>query len=67
LRHDQQRGPGRLAVVSKVTDPRFPQDRRPVRAFGQAAIYFDHFSQGGVMRKILLRMSDWMNGMGIFI
>lgn len=61
LRYDQQRVPGRVAVALKVTDPTFPQDRLPVGAFGQAAIYSDHFSHVGVMRKILLRMSGWMN------
>lgn len=29
--------------------------------FGQVAIYSDHASHVAVMRKVLLRMSAWMN------
>lgn len=61
LRYDQQRVPGRVAVALRVTDPNFPQDKLPVGTFGQGAIYSDHFTHVGVMRKILLRMSGWMN------
>jgi len=61
LRYGAQLAPGRIAVALKVTDPGFPQDRLPLGAFGQAAVYSDHFEHVGVMRKILLRMAGWMN------
>lgn len=61
LRYGSQLIPGRVAVALKITDPDFPQDKLPMGAFGQAAIYSDHFEHVGVMRKILLRMAGWMN------
>ncbi|MBF0255676.1 MAG: HlyD family secretion protein [Gammaproteobacteria bacterium] len=61
LRYSQQRVPGRVAVAIRVTDPRFDASLVPVGVFGQAAVYSDHFSHVGVMRKVLLRMAGWMN------
>tara|TARA_R110001583_G_scaffold28634_3_gene101285 strand:- start:1599 stop:2561 length:963 start_codon:yes stop_codon:yes gene_type:complete len=53
--------PGRVPVEIKITDPRFEQyrDILPGGAYGQSAIYSDHFSHVSIMRKILLRMSSW--------
>ena len=55
--------PGRIPVLIKITDPRFEAYARqvPGGAYGQAAIYSNHFSHVAIMRKILLRMSSWMN------
>lgn len=55
--------PGRIPVQMKITDPDFEQYRMqlPGGAFGQAAIYSDHIEHVAIMRKILLRMSSWMN------
>lgn len=57
------RQPGRVAVVIDITDPAFTQyrDVLPGGAFGQAAIYTEHFHHVGIMRKVLLRMASWMN------
>jgi multidrug resistance efflux pump len=61
LRFTQQQQPGRIAVAIRIDDPAFNPSQVPMGAFGQAAIYSDHFSHIGVMRKILLRMAGWMN------
>ena len=55
--------PGRIAVRIDITDPEFEpfRDRVPGGAFAQAAIYSEHFHHVAIMRKILLRMSSWMN------
>lgn len=55
--------PGRVPVVIDITDDSFAayRDRVPGGAFGQAAVYSEHFHHVAVMRKILLRMSAWMN------
>ena len=55
--------PGRVAVVLDITDPAFDEYRNslPAGLYGQAALYSQHFSHVSVMRKILLRMSGWMN------
>ncbi len=55
--------PGRIAVVIDITDPEFEQFRGkvPGGAYAQAAIYSKHFHHVAIMRKILLRMSAWMN------
>lgn len=60
---NQARYPGRIPVFITITDPEFDQysDRVPGGAFGQSAIYSDHFSHVAIMRKILLRMSSWIN------
>jgi RND family efflux transporter MFP subunit len=55
--------PGRVAVRIKITDPAFEEFRSkvPGGAFAQAAIYSEHMHHVAIMRKILLRMSSWMN------
>lgn len=54
---------GRVPVRIKITDPRFAQykDQVPAGAYGQMALYSEHVHHVAVMRKILLRMSAWMN------
>jgi multidrug resistance efflux pump len=58
-----ERFPGRVPVVIKITDADFVEYQKliPGGAFGQTAIYSDHFEHVAIMRKILLRMSSWMN------
>jgi len=55
--------PGRIAVIINITDPEFEEFRGivPGGAYAQAAIYSEHFHHVAIMRKILLRMSAWMN------
>lgn len=55
--------PGRVPVVLEVSDPDFEQYRglMPGGAYGQAALYSEHFHHVAIMRKILLRMAAWMN------
>ncbi|WP_252273375.1 HlyD family secretion protein [Pseudomonas subflava] len=55
--------PGRVPVVLEVIDPDFDQyrDLMPGGAYGQAALYSEHFHHVAIMRKILLRMASWMN------
>ncbi len=55
--------PGRIAVRIEITDPEFEnfRDRVPGGAYAQAAVYSEHFHHVAIMRKILLRMSAWMN------
>jgi len=55
--------PGRIPVMIEITDPRFAAyaGKIPGGAYAQTAIYSDHFSHVAIMRKILLRMSSWMN------
>ena len=55
--------PGRIAVAFDVTDPAFAPlaAELPGGAYGQVAVYTDHFHHIGVMRKVLLRMASWMN------
>jgi len=55
--------PGRVPVVMKITDPSFDEfkTRVPGGAYGQAAVYSDHAEHFAIIRKILLRMSSWMN------
>lgn len=55
--------PGRVPVMLEVTDPEFAEyrDLMPGGAYGQAALYSEHFHHVAIMRKILLRMAAWMN------
>ena len=56
--------PGRIAVLINITDPRYEAyaAQIPGGSYAQAAIYSsEHFSHVAIMRKILLRMSAWMN------
>jgi multidrug resistance efflux pump len=54
---------GRIAVGIAVTDPDFATfaNSLPGGAYGQAAVYTEHFHHVGIMRKVLLRMASWMN------
>ncbi len=55
--------PGRIGVRIEITDPDFEKYRAqvPGGAYAQAAIYSTHFHHVAVLRKVLLRMSAWMN------
>ena len=55
--------PGRIPVLINISDPDFAQykDKVPGGAYGQTAIYSEHLHHVAIMRKILLRMSAWMN------
>ncbi|WP_111495588.1 MULTISPECIES: HlyD family secretion protein [Marinobacter] len=55
--------PGRVPVRVHITDPSFDKYRQtlPGGAYGQMALYSEHFEHVAIMRKILLRMSAWMN------
>jgi len=62
---DPRRAPraGRVPVIITITDPRYQEfaGRVPGGAFGQTAVYSEHFHHVAIMRKILLRMAAWMN------
>ena len=55
--------PGRIAVRFYIDDAAFEQYQEllPGGAYGQAAIYSEHMHHVAVMRRVLLRMSSWMN------
>lgn len=55
--------PGRIPVKIKITDPRFAALAKhvPGGAYGQSAIYSEHFHHVAIMRRIILRMSSWMS------
>ena len=55
--------PGRVGVLIDIRDPEFKafEGRVPGGAYAQAAIYSEHFHHVAVLRKILLRMSAWLN------
>ncbi|AJO78203.1 MULTISPECIES: HlyD family secretion protein [Pseudomonas] len=55
--------PGRVPVVIEITDPDYQPYAAlmPGGAYGQAALYSQHFHHVAIMRKILLRMAAWMN------
>lgn len=55
--------PGLIAVRIELTDPEFEafEEQVPGGAYAQAAIYSEHAHHLAVLRKILLRMSSWMN------
>ncbi|MGD8639744.1 MAG: efflux RND transporter periplasmic adaptor subunit [Gammaproteobacteria bacterium] len=59
----QAASPGRLPVLIDITDPAFKQyaDKVPGGAFAKTAIYTNHFHHVSIMRKVLLRMTSWMN------
>jgi hypothetical protein len=60
---DNNLKPGLIPVVIKVTDEDFVQyaNKMPGGSFAQAAIYSEHFHHVAIIRKVLLRMSSWMN------
>jgi len=55
--------PGRIPVLINITDPRYEAyaDKVPGGSYAQVAVYSHHFHHVAIMRKILLRMSAWMN------
>ena len=55
--------PGRVPVRVKIDDPEFEKYRNivPGGSYGQMAVYSDHVTHVAIMRKVLLRMSAWMN------
>lgn len=55
--------PGRVPVMINITDPEYVEFAKqvPGGSYAQAAIYSHHFHHVAIMRKILLRMSAWMN------
>lgn len=63
IRYSNAPPPGRVPVFIEITDPKFDQyrDRMPGGAYAQAAVYSKHLEDLAVMRKILLRMSSWLN------
>jgi len=61
MRFAQQLIPGRVAVRIQITDPTFKEYKLPGGAYGQSAIYTDHFHHVAVMRRVLLRMAAWLN------
>lgn len=61
LGFDREKYPGRVLVAIDITDPRLDEYELPSGMFGQAAVYSEHFEGVGTLRKILLRMTAWMN------
>jgi len=59
----QGTSPGRIPVTILIDDPEFEayRDQLPSGAYAQSAIYTEHFHHVAIMRKVLLRMSSWMN------
>lgn len=59
----QARYPGRIPVLIDISDPEFEQyrDSVPGGAYAQTAIYTEHVHHVAIMRKVLLRMSSWLN------
>jgi len=55
--------PGRIPVLIKITDPDYQQykDTVPGGSYAQTAVYSEHVHHVAIMRKILLRMSSWLN------
>lgn len=54
---------GLIPVKIKITDPEFNayRDMMPGGAYAQTAIYSEHFEELALIRRVLLRMSSWMN------
>ena len=54
---------GRMPVILTITDSAFEEYTKtlPGGAFGQAAVYSEEGKQVAFLRKILIRMSSWMN------
>lgn len=55
--------PGRIPVLIKITDPDYQQyiHITPGGAYAQTAVYSEHMHHVAIMRKVLLRMSSWLN------
>lgn len=52
---------GRVAVQITLDDADIEQYELPIGLYGQSAIYSEHAHHLAVLRRILLRMSSWMN------
>jgi multidrug resistance efflux pump len=63
INSDSLKKSGRIPVVIEITDPKFKEYTHvlPGGAFGQVAIYTEHFHHISIIRKILLRMAAWMS------
>jgi len=63
INSDSLKKSGRIPVVIEITDPKFKEyaNALPGGAFGQVAIYTEHFHHVSIIRKILLRMAAWMS------
>jgi len=55
------RQPGRIPVRIRITDERLKDYTIPGGAYAQTAVYSDHLHHVAIMRRILLRISSWMN------
>ena len=57
------RNPGRIPVLIDIIDPDFAfyAEKIPGGAFGQTAIYSEYMHHVAIMRKVMLRMSAWLN------
>jgi len=53
--------PGRVPVVIELDDPLHELRKVPMGLYGQAALYTEHAHHVALMRRILLRMSGWLN------
>ena len=53
--------PGRLPIALKITDPEWSKYQIIAGSSGQAAIYTEHFHHVSMMRKVLMRMTSWLN------
>lgn len=55
--------PGRIPVSFEITDPKFAKYKHllPAGSYGQSAIYTDHAKHLSLLRKILIRMTAWLN------
>jgi multidrug resistance efflux pump len=55
--------PGRIPVVIKITDPRFDQYRGMMvgGAYAQSAVYTDNAEHVAIIRRVILRVSSWLN------
>jgi len=52
---------GRMAVELELDDPLIERYHLPEGLYGQSAIYTDHAHHVALLRRILLRMSSWLN------
>jgi multidrug resistance efflux pump len=56
----ERRTPGRALAVIDILDDVSPY-QLPGGVTAEVAVYTDHWHHVGVMRRVLLRMSSWMN------
>ncbi|CAH0991383.1 Inner membrane protein YiaV [Sinobacterium norvegicum] len=55
--------PGRIPVIIKITDPAFDPYRQLMvgGAYAQSAIYTEHAVHVAIIRRVILRVSSWLN------